>query len=91
MPTLTALLWLPTQSHVQVCCAAHATHELAPAKKPVFVIDPARQSMHDATFDAVEYLPAAHAVHCVAPVLVPVSVVEPGAHIVQVLSVDAVE
>ena len=41
---------------------------------------PAAQSLHDATFDAVEYLPAAHSVHDVAPVLAPVSVIAPAEH-----------
>ena len=57
--------------------AAHSRHAVAPALVPVFVIDPAAQSTHDATFDAVEYVPGAHAVHVVAPLPVPVSVIEP--------------
>ena len=36
--------------------------------------------MHDATFDAVEYLPAPHAVHAVAPDSAPLSVIEPAWH-----------
>ena len=60
--------------------AAHAVHELAPGKEPLFVIEPAPQSEHDAAFDAVEYLPAAHAAHAVAPAAEPVSVIEPAAH-----------
>ena len=44
------------------------------------MIEPAPQSLHAATFDAVEYLPAAHAVHVVAPAEEPVSVMEPAAH-----------
>jgi hypothetical protein len=47
---------------------------------------PAPQSVHDATFDAVECLPAAHAVHVVAPVPGPVLVMDPAAHVVQVVS-----
>ena len=40
---------------------------------------PAPQSVHDPTFDAVEYLPASHSVHAVAPAAVPVFVFEPAA------------
>ena len=53
---------------------------------PVFVIEPASQSEHDGTFDAVEYLPAAHAVHVVAPVLLPLFVIEPASHMMQSLN-----
>ena len=53
--------------------------ELAPALAAVFVIDPASQSVHDATFDVVEYLPATHAMHVVAPVEAPMSVTDPAA------------
>ena len=42
-------------------------HELAPALVPVFVIEPALQSVHEVSVDAVEYLPAAQGVHVVAP------------------------
>ena len=35
--------------------------------------------MHDATLEAVEYLPAAHGVHAFAPAPLPVSVIEPAA------------
>ena len=59
---------------------AHSVHELAPPRDPVFVIDPASQPTHAATFDAVEYLPAIHSVHSVASAAEPVSVIEPGAH-----------
>ena len=47
--------------------------------------------MHDATLDAVEYLPAAHSVHVVAPVLVPVLVIEPGMHSVHDATLEAAE
>ena len=47
---------------------------------PVFVIEPAEQALHDATFDAVEYRPGAHSVHVVAPALTPVFVIEPATH-----------
>ena len=63
---------------VEIVPAAHAVHELAPAKEPVFVIEPASHVMQPVEFD--EYSPAAHAVHVVAPAAEPVSVVEPAAH-----------
>ena len=44
---------------------------------------PVPQSVHDATFEAVENLPAAHAAHELAPALVPVFVIEPAAHTMQ--------
>ena len=100
--TFDLLEYLPT---------AHAVQILAPVSVPVFVIEPAgqsvqslgllepvvplyvpaTQSVHVATFDAVEYLPTAHAVHVVAPVPVPASVIEPAAQSVHVDSVDFVE
>ena len=46
--------------------AAHAVHVVAPVAVPVFVIEPAAQSMQsDASFEPVAptYLPAAHAMH----------------------------
>ena len=46
----------------------------------MFVIDPAAQSEHDATFEASEYVPAAHGVHVVAPDAEPLSVIDPAAH-----------
>ena len=55
-------------------------HVVAPVLVPVFVIEPASQSVHDGTFEAFEYLPASHAVHVVAPVEEPLSVIEPAAH-----------
>ena len=65
---------------VEYLPALHEVHELAPALMPVFVIEPAPQSMHDATLDVVEYLPAMHAVHVVAAAAAPVSVIEPATH-----------
>ena len=65
---------------VEYLPAAHSVHELAPALAPVFVIDPAPQSVHDTTAEVVEYLPAAHAVHIVAPVNRPLLVIEPATH-----------
>ena len=59
--------------------AAHAVHATAPVPVPVFVMEPAAQSIHDAAFEAVEYFAASHAVHVVAPVAVPVFVIEPAA------------
>ena len=44
---------------------------------------PGPQSIHDATVDAVEYLPAAHGVQLVAPAATPVSVIEPAAQVEQ--------
>ena len=49
------------------------------------------QSVHAATFDAVEYLPTAHAVHVVAPALVPVLVIDPSAQSVHEATFEAVE
>ena len=71
--------------------AAHAVHVVAPVPVPVFVMWPARQSEHDATFDCAECLPAAHAVHVVAPVPVPVLVIEPASQSVHDATFDAVE
>ena len=61
----------------------HAVQEDAPADVPVFVLDPALQSVQAATLDAMENFPATHAVHAVAPVPVPVSVLDPAAQIKQ--------
>ena len=47
--------------------------------------------MHDATADAVEYLPAAHSVHAVAPVLTTVFVIEPAAQSVHDATFELVE
>ena len=55
-------------------------HVVAPVLVPVFVIEPAAQSEHDATFEASEYVPAAHGVHVVAPDAEPLSVIDPAAH-----------
>ena len=38
---------------------------------------PATQLVHEAMFEAVEYLPAAHIVQLLAPSLAPVFVIEP--------------
>ena len=51
----------------------------------------ASQSVHDATSDAVEYLPAPHSVHVLAPALVPVFVTEPAAQSVHDATFEAVE
>ena len=66
--TFDAVEYLPT---------AHAVQILAPSLAPVFVIDPALQSVHAVPVDAVEYLPAPHAAHVVAPVAEPVFVIDP--------------
>ena len=55
-------------------------HVVAPSAEPVFVIEPATQSVHDATAESFEYLPATHAVHVDAPGRAPVSVIEPAWH-----------
>ena len=61
--------------------AGHESHAVAPASTPVFVIDPAIQSVHDATLDTFENFPATHFVHVVAPASLPV--IEPAAHTLQ--------
>ena len=52
---------------------------------------PAPQSEHEATFDAVEYLPAAHWLHVVAPALGPVFVTDPAPQSMQDATFDASE
>ena len=49
------------------------------------------QSVHDVTFDVVEYVPTAHAVHALAPVMVPVFVMDPAPQSVHDATFDAVE
>ena len=71
--------------------AAHCAQSLASFELVVPLYVPASQSVHAATFDAVEYLPTAHAVHVVAPVPVPASVIEPAAQSVHIESVDIFE
>ena len=76
---------------IRVLSAERDRAELVPPEKPPERRDarPARNnclrlhgltSVHDATVDAVEYLPAAHASHFVAPADRPVLVIEPAAH-----------
>ena len=100
--TFDAVEYLPTAHAVHVVApvlvpvfviepAAHCAQSLVSFEPVVPVYVPGAQSVHAATFDAVEYLPTAHAVHVVPPVLVPVSVMEPAAHAVHVESVDFVE
>ena len=60
--------------------APHSAHELAPARVPVFVIEPGSHSMQDESVEASEYVPAAHGVHVVAPDAEPLSVIDPAAH-----------
>ena len=69
-----------TFDSVEYFPAPHFVHVVAPVPVPVFVIEPAAQSVHEATLELVEYLPALHGVHAFAPVLVPVSVIDPAAH-----------
>ena len=52
--TFDAIEYLPT---------AHAVHVVAPALVPVFVMDPALQSVHEASLGSIEYVPAVHTVH----------------------------
>jgi hypothetical protein len=56
---------------------------LAPAAVPVFVIEPALQPVHDATFDCSEYVAGPHRLQVLAPAAVPVSVIEPAAQVAQ--------
>ena len=88
--TLDAVEYLPTAHPVQILApalvpvfviepAAHCAQSLTSFEPVVPVYVPGAQSVHEATFDAVEYLPTAHAVHVVPPVLVPASVIEPAA------------
>ena len=71
--------------------AAHLLQSAALLKPVVPLYVPASQSVHDAMFDAVEYLPAAHSVHAVAPALVPVFVIEPAAQSVHEATFELVE
>ena len=61
------------------------------APAPVLVIEPAPQSVHDESVDAVEYMPGSHFVHEVAPALGPVFVIEPAAQFVLAATDVAVE
>ena len=47
--------------------------------------------MHNATLDAVEYLPAAHSRHELAPALAPVFVIDPAPQSLHDATFDAVE
>ena len=69
--TFDAVEYLPTAHPVQI---------LAPALVPVFVSEPAPQSVHAKSVGLAEYLPPVHAVHALAPVDEPVSVIDPAAH-----------
>ena len=100
--TFDSLEYLPTAHAVQMLApvlvpvfviepAAHCAQSLGSFEPVVPLYVPGAQSVHAATFDAVEYLPTAHAVHVVAPVLVPASVIEPAAQSVHVESVDFFE
>ena len=100
--TFDSLEYLPTAHAVQMLApvlvpvfviepAAHCAQSLTSFEPVVPLYVPGAQSVHAATFDAVEYLPTAHAVHVVAPVPVPTSVIEPAAQSVHVESVDFFE
>ena len=60
---------------------SQGVHDIAPDKVPVFVLEPAAQVEHEATFDDNEYKPGVHSVHVDAPGLVPVFVMEPAAQV----------
>ena len=100
--TFDSLEYLPTAHALQMLAplpvpvfviepAAHCAQSLTSFEPVVPLYVPGAQSVHAATFDAVEYLPTAHAVHVVAPVLAPASVIEPAAQSVHVESVDFFE
>ena len=69
--TFDAVEYLPTAHPVQI---------LAPVLVPVFVSDPALQSVHVESVGIAEYLPSEHSVHAFAPVDGPVFVIDPAAH-----------
>ena len=100
--TFDSLEYLPTAHAVQMLApvlvpvfviepAAHCAQSLTSFEPVVPVYVPGAQSVHEATFDAVEYLPTAHAVHVVPPVLVPASVIEPAAQSMHDGTFDFVE
>ena len=100
--TFDSLEYLPTAHAVQMLApvlvpvfviepAAHCAQSLRSFEPVVPLYVPGAQSVHAATFDAVEYLPTAHAVHVVAPVLVPASVIEPAAQSMHDGTFDFVE
>ena len=102
LATFDSLEYLPTAHALQMLApvpvpmfviepAAHCAQSLASFEPVVPLYVPASQSVHAATFEAVEYLPTAHAVHVVAPVPVPASVIEPAAQPAHVESVEFVE
>ena len=102
VPTSDAVEYLPTAHAVHMLApalvpvfviepAGHSAQSLASSEPVVPLYLPASQSVHAATFDAVEYLPTAHAVHVVAPALVPASVIEPAAQPMHDATFDAVE
>ena len=72
--TFDAVEYLPTAHPVQI---------LAPVLVPVFVSEPAPQSVHAKSVGFAEYVPSVHAVHALAPALVPVLVIEPAKHALQ--------
>ena len=69
-----------TAEVVEYLPALHSVHVVAPALVPVFVIEPAPQSVHEASLGSIEYVPAGHLTHVFAPGSPPVlSVIEPAA------------
>jgi hypothetical protein len=68
--------------------AAHSGHATSPCLSWYL---PAPQLVHDATLDAVEYIPGTHLVHTVAPRLPPLSVIEPAEQPVHESTFDEVE
>ena len=100
--TFDSLEYLPTAHAAQMLApvlvpvfviepAAHCAQSLTSFEPVVPLYVPGAQSVHAATFDAVEYLPTAHAVHVVPPVLVPASVMEPAAQAMHDGTFDFVE
>ena len=71
----------------EYCPAAQGVHDIAPVLIPVFVSEPASQTVH--VIPSVEYFPAAQRVHDIAPVLIPVSVSEPASQTVHAVSPSA--
>ena len=59
-------LHLLTPDVVENVPAAQIVQELAPALGPVFVSEPAGQSLHGSSFDVV-YLPTAQVMHSLRP------------------------
>jgi hypothetical protein len=54
--------------------------------EPVFVLDPAKHSVHASVLELVEYQPGAQGVQLVAPAALPVLVMEPASQVLQTLA-----